>query len=215
VRSRIEYLVPKTKHLMVQEGDILKKGEYLLEGNPAPQDILTILGVEALADYLVNEIQKVYRLQGVPIDDKHIEVIVSPQQGAGAAGRPQKRGVCTRVYTTTPKKPNSALRKVARVRLTNGFEVTSYIPGEGHNLQEHSVVLIRGGRVKDLPGVRYHIIRGTLDTQGVRRRSAAPSTAPSGRSKVRRREPCPVAVQQRSARSCRIPSSGTSSSASS
>jgi small subunit ribosomal protein S12 len=83
---------------------------------------------------------------------------------------PQKRGVCTRVYTTTPKKPNSALRKVARVRLTNGFEVTSYIPGEGHNLQEHSVVLIRGGRVKDLPGVRYHIIRGTLDTQGVRDR---------------------------------------------
>ena len=79
---------------------------------------------------------------------------------------PQKRGVCTRVYTTTPKKPNSALRKVARVRLTNGFEVTSYIPGEGHNLQEHSVVMIRGGRVKDLPGVRYHIIRGTLDTQG-------------------------------------------------
>ena len=80
---------------------------------------------------------------------------------------PQKRGVCTRVYTTTPKKPNSALRKVARVRLTNQFEVTSYIPGEGHNLQEHSVVMIRGGRVKDLPGVRYHIIRGTLDTQGV------------------------------------------------
>jgi small subunit ribosomal protein S12 len=80
---------------------------------------------------------------------------------------PKKRGVCTRVYTTTPKKPNSALRKVARVRLTNGYEVTSYIPGEGHNLQEHSVVLIRGGRVKDLPGVRYHIIRGTLDTQGV------------------------------------------------
>jgi small subunit ribosomal protein S12 len=83
------------------------------------------------------------------------------------AACPQKRGVCTRVYTTTPKKPNSALRKVARVRLTNGFEVTSYIPGEGHNLQEHSVVMIRGGRVKDLPGVRYHIIRGTLDTQGV------------------------------------------------
>ena len=80
---------------------------------------------------------------------------------------PQKRGVCTRVYTTTPKKPNSALRKVARVRLTNGFEVTSYIPGEGHNLQEHSVVLIRGGRVKDLPGVRYHVLRGNLDAQGV------------------------------------------------
>ncbi|AUN31416.1 30S ribosomal protein S12 [alpha proteobacterium AAP38] len=83
---------------------------------------------------------------------------------------PQKRGVCTRVYTTTPKKPNSALRKVARVRLTNGYEVISYIPGEGHNLQEHSVVMIRGGRVKDLPGVRYHIIRGTLDTQGVKNR---------------------------------------------
>ena len=80
---------------------------------------------------------------------------------------PQRRGVCTRVYTTTPKKPNSALRKVARVRLTNGIEVSAYIPGEGHNLQEHSVVLIRGGRVKDLPGVRYHIIRGTLDTSGV------------------------------------------------
>jgi small subunit ribosomal protein S12 len=80
---------------------------------------------------------------------------------------PQKRGVCTRVYTTTPKKPNSALRKVARVRLVNGMEVTAYIPGEGHNLQEHSTVMIRGGRVKDLPGVRYHIIRGTLDTQGV------------------------------------------------
>ncbi len=80
---------------------------------------------------------------------------------------PQKRGVCTRVYTTTPKKPNSALRKVARVRLTNGIEVTAYIPGEGHNLQEHSIVLIRGGRVKDLPGVRYHIVRGTMDTAGV------------------------------------------------
>ena len=83
---------------------------------------------------------------------------------------PQKRGVCTRVYTTTPKKPNSALRKVAKVRLTNGYEVVSYIPGEGHNLQEHSVVLIRGGRVKDLPGVRYHILRGVLDTQGIAKR---------------------------------------------
>jgi small subunit ribosomal protein S12 len=83
------------------------------------------------------------------------------------AGCPQKRGVCTRVYTTTPKKPNSALRKVARVRLTNGIEVTAYIPGEGHNLQEHSIVLVRGGRIKDLPGVRYHIIRGALDTSGV------------------------------------------------
>ena len=83
---------------------------------------------------------------------------------------PQKRGVCTRVYTTTPKKPNSALRKVARVKLSNGFEVTSYIPGEGHNLQEHSVVMIRGGRVKDLPGVRYHVLRGILDTEGVKNR---------------------------------------------
>jgi small subunit ribosomal protein S12 len=88
---------------------------------------------------------------------------------------PQRRGVCTRVYTTTPKKPNSALRKVARVRLTNQIEVTAYIPGEGHNLQEHSIVLIRGGRVKDLPGVRYHIIRGTLDTQGVANRRQARS----------------------------------------
>jgi len=85
-------------------------------------------------------------------------------------GCPQKRGVCTRVYTTTPKKPNSALRKVARVRLSNNFEVTCYIPGEGHNLQEHSVVMIRGGRVKDLPGVRYHVLRGVLDTEGVKDR---------------------------------------------
>ena len=90
-------------------------------------------------------------------------------------GAPQKRGVCTRVFTVTPKKPNSALRKVARVRLTNGMEVTTYIPGEGHNLQEHSVVLIRGGRVKDLPGVRYHIIRGTLDTTGVQNRKQSRS----------------------------------------
>ena len=88
---------------------------------------------------------------------------------------PQKRGVCTRVYTTTPKKPNSALRKVAKVRLTNGFEVIGYIPGEGHNLQEHSVVMIRGGRVKDLPGVRYHIVRGVLDTQGVANRFSSRS----------------------------------------
>ena len=88
---------------------------------------------------------------------------------------PQKRGVCVRVYTTTPKKPNSALRKVARVRLTNGMEVTSYIPGEGHNLQEHSIVLVRGGRVKDLPGVRYHIVRGTLDSVGVQNRKRSRS----------------------------------------
>lgn len=92
------------------------------------------------------------------------------KMGPALTACPQKRGVCTRVYTTTPKKPNSAMRKVARVRLTNGFEVTAYIPGEGHNLQEHSVVLIRGGRVKDLPGVRYHIIRGSLDTSGVTNR---------------------------------------------
>ncbi|HYO45115.1 MAG TPA: 30S ribosomal protein S12 [Gemmatimonadota bacterium] len=95
---------------------------------------------------------------------------------------PQRRGVCTRVYTTTPKKPNSALRKVARVRLTNGYEVTAYIPGEGHNLQEHSIVLIRGGRVKDLPGVRYHIIRGTLDASGVQDRK-------QGRSKYGAKKP--------------------------
>ena len=91
------------------------------------------------------------------------------------AGSPQKRGVCTRVYTTTPKKPNSALRKVAKVRLTNGYEVISYIGGEGHNLQEHSVVLVRGGRVKDLPGVRYHIVRGSLDLQGVKDRKQSRS----------------------------------------
>lgn len=97
-------------------------------------------------------------------------------------GNPQKRGVCTRVYTTTPKKPNSALRKVARVRLTNGMEVTAYIPGIGHNLQEHSVVLIRGGRVKDLPGVRYHIIRGKLDATGVENRK-------QGRSKYGAKRP--------------------------
>jgi small subunit ribosomal protein S12 len=96
---------------------------------------------------------------------------------------PQKRGVCTRVYTTTPKKPNSALRKVARVRLTNGMEVTSYIPGVGHNLQEHSVVLIRGGRVKDLPGVRYHIIRGTLDSVGVQNRKQGRSKYGAKRQK--------------------------------
>lgn len=99
-------------------------------------------------------------------------------------GSPQKRGVCTRVYTTTPKKPNSALRKVARVRLTNGYEVTSYIGGEGHNLQEHSVVLIRGGRVKDLPGVRYHTVRGSLDTQGVRDRKQSRSKYGAKRPKA-------------------------------
>ncbi len=102
-------------------------------------------------------------------DKRRINKVPALQQN------PQKRGVCTRVYTTTPKKPNSALRKVARVRLTNGHEVTTYIGGEGHNLQEHSVILIRGGRVKDLPGVRYHTVRGALDTQGVRDRKKSRS----------------------------------------
>jgi small subunit ribosomal protein S12 len=103
------------------------------------------------------------------------EQIKTKKKAPALVESPQKRGVCTRVYTTTPKKPNSALRKVARVRLTNGFEVTSYIPGVGHNLQEHSVVLIRGGRVKDLPGVRYHIVRGTLDAVGVQGRKQSRS----------------------------------------
>ena len=107
---------------------------------------------------------------------------VSKTKAPALKANPQQRGVCTRVYTTTPKKPNSALRKVARVRLTNGVEVTSYIPGVGHNLQEHSVVLIRGGRVKDLPGVRYHIIRGTLDSVGVQGRK-------QGRSKYGAKRP--------------------------
>jgi len=106
----------------------------------------------------------------------------SKSKGPALQSCPQKRGVCVRVYTTTPKKPNSALRKVARVRLTNGVEVTSYIGGEGHNLQEHSVVMIRGGKVKDLPGVRYHVVRGTLDTQGVNARK-------QGRSKYGAKRP--------------------------
>ncbi len=102
--------------------------------------------------------------------------LVKKSNTPALAGSPQRRGVCTRVYTTTPKKPNSALRKVAKIKLTSGFEVIGYIPGEGHNLQEHSIVLVRGGRVKDLPGVRYHIIRGTLDTAGI-------DTRKNGRSK--------------------------------
>ncbi len=108
--------------------------------------------------------------------------VVTSTKTPALKGAPQKRGVCTRVYTTTPKKPNSALRKVARVRLVNSMEVTSYIPGVGHNLQEHSVVMIRGGRVKDLPGVRYHIIRGKLDTQGIAKRR-------QGRSKYGAKRP--------------------------
>ena len=107
-------------------------------------------------------------------------------------GAPQKRGVCTRVYTSTPKKPNSALRKVARVRLTNGMEVTCYIPGEGHNLQEHSIVLIRGGRVKDLPGVRYHIVRGSLDAAGVEKRRV--SRSKYGVKRPKAGKPAPAAA---------------------
>ena len=101
--------------------------------------------------------------------------VLKKEKAPALKSNPQKRGVCTRVYTTTPKKPNSALRKVAKIRLTNGYEVIGYIPGEGHNLQEHSVVLIRGGRVRDLPGVRYHVLRGVLDTQGVKDRKQSRS----------------------------------------
>lgn len=110
------------------------------------------------------------------------KVVKAKKKAPALQNCPQKRGVCTRVYTTTPKKPNSALRKVARVRLTNQIEVTAYIPGEGHNLQEHSIVMIRGGRVKDLPGVRYHVLRGTLDTSGVEERK-------QGRSKYGTKKP--------------------------
>ena len=112
------------------------------------------------------------------------EQVLFKSKSPALDGSPQKRGVCTRVYTTTPKKPNSALRKVARVRLTNSIEVTAYIPGEGHNLQEHSIVLIRGGRVKDLPGVRYHIVRGTLDSLGVADRKQARSKYGAKRPKA-------------------------------
>ena len=128
---------------------------------------------------------------------------------------PQRRGVCTRVYTTTPKKPNSALRKVARVRLTNGIEVTTYIPGVGHNLQEHSIVLIRGGRVKDLPGVRYHVVRGTLDTAGVanrkqgrskygakRPKGGAAAAPAKGEEVGDRRDTCPAADDPNPGKSC-------------
>ena len=110
--------------------------------------------------------------------------VAAKDKAPALKSNPQKRGVCTRVYTTTPKKPNSALRKVARVRLTNGFEVTAYIPGEGHNLQEHSIVLIRGGRVKNLPGVRYHIVRGTLDSAGVNDRKQSRSKYGAKRPKA-------------------------------
>nr|YP_010576319.1 ribosomal protein S12 [Angiopteris fokiensis]YP_010576367.1 ribosomal protein S12 [Angiopteris fokiensis]UZN43860.1 ribosomal protein S12 [Angiopteris fokiensis]UZN43908.1 ribosomal protein S12 [Angiopteris fokiensis] len=122
----------------------------------------------------MSTIQQLIRNTRQPIEDR--------TKSPALRGCPQRRGVCTRVYTTTPKKPNSALRKVARVRLTSGFEITAYIPGIGHNLQEHSVVLVRGGRVKDLPGVRYHIVRGTLDAVGVKDRK-------QGRSKYGVKKP--------------------------
>ena len=132
------------------------------------------------------KIVKNYNLYKMPTINQLVrkgrKQIIQKSKSKALKGSPQKRGVCTRVYTTTPKKPNSALRKVARVRLTNGIEVTAYIPGIGHNLQEHSVVLIRGGRVKDLPGVRYHIVRGALDTGGVKDRT-------QGRSKYGVKKP--------------------------
>ena len=133
----------------------------------------------------------------------------SSQRGKRRIAAPQRRGVCTRVYTTTPKKPNSALRKVARVRLTNGMEVTAYIPGEGHNLQEHSVVLVRGGRVKDLPGVRYKVVRGTLDAAGVSDRKKARSQYGV---KARKRR-CPAAATSSPGRSSptRCTTAGSSS----
>ena len=135
------------------------------------QDYLSALKTDnntlKIKEYLMPTIAQLVRKERKKLTDK--------TKSPALANCPQRRGVCTRVYTTTPKKPNSALRKVARVRLTNGFEVTSYIPGIGHNLQEHSVVLIRGGRVKDLPGVRYHIVRGTLDSAGVANRNQARS----------------------------------------
>ena len=130
--------------------------------------------VNGIDGFVLKAVEKIEGYRLMPTINQLIRKSRKPQEKRDKVPAlqecPQKRGVCTRVYTTTPKKPNSALRKVARVRLTNGFEVTSYIPGEGHNLQEHSVVMIRGGRVKDLPGVRYHIIRGTLDTQGIAKR---------------------------------------------
>lgn len=124
-------------------------------GFPSPEKLIL--------DRTMPTIQQLVRKGRIKLEDK--------SKSPALTSCPQRRGVCTRVYTTTPKKPNSAMRKVARVRLTNKFEVTAYIPGEGHNLQEHSIVLIRGGRVKDLPGVRYHIIRGSLDTSGVEGRN--------------------------------------------
>lgn len=144
-----------------------------LEGPADLQMGLTTKNIHCRSDSFRNIYPLLWRKTDAnyqPAYPRRAEEGCEAQKDPGPAGLPQRRGVCTRVYTTTPKKPNSALRKVARVRLTNGLEVTAYIPGEGHNLQEHSVVMIRGGRVKDLPGVRYHIVRGTLDTSGVQDR---------------------------------------------
>jgi small subunit ribosomal protein S12 len=152
------------------------------------------VGSRAIFDVLARFLKPAFNCEGVlsvefvfmptinQLIRKPRKPIVDKSDVPALQGNPQRRGVCTRVYTTTPKKPNSALRKVCRVRLTNGFEVSSYIGGEGHNLQEHSVVLIRGGRVKDLPGVRYHTVRGSLDTSGVAKRR-------QGRSKYGAKRP--------------------------
>src|SRR5438105_3226204 len=137
---------------------------------------LVLAGIKSFWERPLPTIQQLIRIGRKPA--------VKKRKAAALRGSPQRRGVCVRVYTTTPKKPNSALRKVARVRLTNGVEVTAYIPGVGHNLQEHSVVLIRGGRVRDLPGVRYHVIRGTLDTAGTRNRKQGRSKYGAKREKA-------------------------------
>jgi small subunit ribosomal protein S12 len=149
------------------------KNDYKSPGNRFRDCVLTLYFVGIRAMPTINQL----------IRQPRVSARVKSKSPA-LENSPQKRGVCTRVYTTTPKKPNSALRKVAKVRLTNGFEVISYIGGEGHNLQEHSVVLIRGGRVKDLPGVRYHMVRGALDTQGVKDRKQARSKYGAKRAKA-------------------------------
>jgi small subunit ribosomal protein S12 len=143
---------------------VRRLGEFSLTSLPgqAKQCLFSSLFVFILLEEYMPTINQLIRIER--------KKVVKRKKTPALQACPQRRGVCTRVYTTTPKKPNSALRKVARVRLTNGIEVSAYIPGEGHNLQEHSVVMIRGGRVKDLPGVRYHIVRGTLDTSGVQDR---------------------------------------------
>ena len=155
---------------------LVRKGRQVLATKSTAPALLKSYNSQKKQYSDLNSPQKRGVCTGVRLEDK--------SKSPALAACPQRRGVCTRVYTTTPKKPNSALRKVARVRLTNGIEVTSYIPGIGHNLQEHSVVLIRGGRVKDLPGVRYHIIRGTLDTQGVAGRNQARSKYGAKRPKA-------------------------------